>query len=120
MSRVIDMPLCPVEIPLERQCEQILVSGERCAHEATQHGRCDVHYGWATSAMAQEGIVMPEDAISLQVMLMRAMDMLLNDGVDHKKAKCMVEVCKLMAINVRAYQYERGDLVSARRRLPRK
>src|SRR5438874_6876349 len=120
MALVVDMPLYPIEVPEENRCVQVTVSGERCAHEAVRNGRCDVHYEWVRCAMSSVGMALPEDSISLQVMLMKAMDMIVTDGVDGKKINAMVELCKLMAQNVRAYQYERGDVVSARRRMQRK
>jgi hypothetical protein len=118
MALVVDIPLHPIEVPEEKRCMQVMVNGERCMHEAVSKGRCDVHREWAACAMADVGMAMPEDAISLQVMLMKAMDMIVTDGVDPKKVNAMVELCKLMALNVRAYQFERGDVVvaAARRR----
>ena len=46
---------------------------------------------------------------SLQLMLMKALEMVIGNRVDHKKAKALVEICKMMAHNVRAFQYEWGD-----------
>ena len=121
MALVVDIPLHPVEVPDDKRCVQVMVNGERCEHEGVRPGqRCDVHYEWSICAMASFGMALPEDSISLQVMLMKAMDMIVTDGVDPKKVTAMVDLCKLMAQNMRGYQYERGDVVAAVRRRQRK
>ena len=115
MAAVIDIPMCPMEVPEETRCIHVMMSNERCNREATMQERCDVHYQWHVTQLALMGVQFPEDSISLQVMLMKAMDMVVTNRVDYKKAKALVELCKLMAHNVRAYQYELLDAEKARR-----
>ena len=109
MAMIVDMPLCPVEVPEEKRCIHMMMSNERCPREAVMQERCDVHYQWHVTGAAAMGVQFPEDSISLQVMLMKAMDMVITNRVDYKRAKALVELCKLMAHNVRAYQYEVQD-----------
>src|SRR5438874_13517219 len=91
----------------------MMMSNDRRAREALMQDRCDVHYQCHATAAAAMGVQFPEDSISLQVMLMKAMDMVITNRVDYKRAKALVELCKLMAHNVRAYQYEVQDAEKA-------
>lgn len=114
MPAVIDIPLNPIEVPEEKRCIHMLLTNERCPREAVMQERCEPHYLWFTTDAATMGLQFAEDAISLQVMLMKALDMVVTNRVDFKRAKAMVELCKLMAHNVRAYQYELQDAHRAR------
>jgi hypothetical protein len=116
MAMIVDMPLCPVEVPEEKRCIHMMMSNERCPREAVMQERCDVHYHWHVTDAAAMGVQFPEDSISLQVMLMKAMDMVVTNRVDYKRAKSLVELCKLMAHNVRAYQCEVQDAEKAARK----
>ena len=109
MSRIIDIPLCPVELPDEKRCVHLLMTGERCTREATYNQLCEIHYQWFASSLGTMGIQFPEDSISLQVMLMKAMELVVTNRIDFKRTKPLVEICKLMAHNVRWYQDEIRD-----------
>src|SRR4051812_2267903 len=109
MGRIIDIPLHPVEVPAEKRCIHLNLSNERCTLEAVMQERCDIHYNWFSSQAAAMGVAFPEDSISLQAMLMKVADMVITGRVDHRKAKSLVEICKLRAQNVRAFQRELRD-----------
>jgi hypothetical protein len=82
------------------------MAGERCAREANMQERCEVHYQWFASKLGLMGIPFPEDSMSLQVMLMKALEMVAAQRLDQKRVNAMVEICKMMCGNVRWYQHE--------------
>ena len=84
----------------------VSMGGERCAREASMQERCEVHYQWFVSKLGLMGIPFPEDSMSLQVMLMKALEMVAAQKLDQKRVVAMVEICKMMANNVRWYQHE--------------
>lgn len=106
MALVIDIPLCPMEVPEEKRCVHVSMAGERCPREVSMQERCEVHYQWFVSKLGLMGVPFPEDSMSLQVMLMKALEMVAAQKLEQKRVTAMVEICKMMANNVRWYQHE--------------
>lgn len=95
-----------MEVPEEKRCVHVSMAGERCPREVSMQERCEVHYQWFVSKLGLMGVPFPEDSMSLQVMLMKALEMVAAQKLEQKRVTAMVEICKMMANNVRWYQHE--------------
>jgi hypothetical protein len=104
---IVDIPLKPASLPDEDRCIYKRSTGERC--ERLNRGgndMCDAHGQWDRTLSAAWGMHYPEDSISMHRLLIRVLDMVAMGKISFKQSRQVVELCKLIANNLRAYEMD--------------
>jgi hypothetical protein len=96
-----------VVLPEEQRCVHVRSNGARCegARRAGRE-RCEIHEEWFASAAAVLGLQFPEDAISLHRMLGTVLGMVVSHRIGFKTSRSVVELCRMLASNLAAYEEE--------------
>jgi hypothetical protein len=108
------MTLCS-DIP---RCQHIKVNGVQCASPALRHKRfCHFHFSWREFAAPTDrqrkhpsaaAFSLPplEDASSIQLALMRVMQLVVNDQIDTKKASLLFYALQTASSNLKNAAFE--------------
>ncbi|MCU1312102.1 MAG: hypothetical protein JWO20_3227 [Candidatus Angelobacter sp.] len=104
---IVDVPMRMAVVADEERCIHVRSGGARCESARIERSeRCAIHHEWFNSHAAAMGLQFPEDAISLHRMLGAVLGMVVSGRVGYKSARSVVELCKMMQNNVRAYEEE--------------
>ncbi len=98
VPQVVEYRLAPQN---EAQCTVLLSDGKRCPSPALEgYEECIRHARWNTLLPASPGLPYPEDAISLQEFMARAVSMLLLKRMTAEEAQAVASLCALMLKNL--------------------
>jgi len=113
---VIEIPFAKLEAPPEvRYCRRLHSDGRPCELPAMEgYEECLRHFRWHSLHVSVHPLPLPEDALSLQETLARAVDMVLSQQITAHEARAVAELCCIMEKNLARCERELDAM--ARRR----
>lgn len=114
---VIEIPFNPpAPDPKVRRCRRLRTDGRQCEEAAMEgYEECLRHFRWHSLHVSIQALPLPEDALSLQETLGRAVDMVLSRQITAHEARAVAELCRIMEKNLGRCELELEEM--ARRRL---
>ena len=99
---VVEIPFSRLEPPPEvRRCRRLRSDGRPCELPAMEgYEECLRHFRWHSLHVSVCALPLPEDALSLQETLGRAVDMVLSKQITAQEARAVAELCRIMEKNV--------------------
>jgi len=99
---VVEIPFAKLEAPPEvRRCRRLHPDGRQCELPAMEgYEECLRHFRWHTLHASVHALPLPEDALSLQEVLGRAVDMVLSKRITAQEALAVAELCRIMEKNL--------------------
>ncbi|MFZ3213418.1 MAG: hypothetical protein WA188_18095 [Terriglobales bacterium] len=114
--QVVEIPFAKLEAsPEVRRCGRLHPDGRPCELPAMEgYEECLRHFRWYSLQVPVMALPLPEDALSLQEVLGRAVDMVLSKQITAQEARAVAELCCIMEKNLA--RCERQLELMARRR----
>ena len=101
-SVVVEIPFAKFEpAPEVRRCRRLRSDGRPCELPAMEgYEECLRHFRWHSLHLSVHALPLPEDALSLQETLGRAVDMVLSKRITAHEARAVAELCRIMEKNL--------------------
>jgi len=101
-AQIVDIPFAKFEPPPEvRRCRRLRSDGRPCELPAMEgYEECLRHFRWHSLQVSVHALPLPEDALSLQEVLGRAVDMVLSKQITAQEALAVAELCRIMEKNL--------------------
>jgi hypothetical protein len=94
-------------IEVQEGCQRLRASGEVCGMPVEAGSKeCARHERWFSLVPAVFGMPYPEDAVSVQEILARAVSMVVRREMSPEHAKAVAMLCREMRQNLAAYERE--------------
>jgi hypothetical protein len=111
MAIAIDIPWRELEaervVEVEEGCPRLRASGEMCGMPMEPGSKeCSRHERWYSLVPAVFGMPYPEDAVSVQEILARAVSMVVGREMKPEQARAIALLCREMRQNLPAYERE--------------
>lgn len=103
----LEMPQPGRQVKRGSQCIRLRANGLQCRMPAVEgHDYCLRHEMWYNLVPAVLGMPYPEDAVSLQEVMARTLDLLLSRRITPAMASAIERLCRLMMKNLSRYREE--------------
>jgi len=111
-AQIVDIPFARFEPPPEvRRCRRLRSDGRPCELPAMEgYEECLRHFRWHSLHVSVCALPLPEDALSLQETLGRAVDMVLSKQITAQEARAVAELCRIMEKNLARCELELGEM----------
>jgi len=109
---VVEIPFAKLEAPPEvRRCRRLRSDGRPCELPAMEgYEECLRHFRWHSLHVSVCALPLPEDALSLQETLGRAVDLVLSQQITAQEARAVAELCRIMEKNLGRCELELEEM----------
>ncbi len=101
--------------PKVRRCCRMRTDGRQCESAALEgYEECLRHFRWYGLHPPMHALPLPEDALSLQEMMARAVDLVMSKRLTAHEAHAIAELCRIMQKNLGGCEHELEAAASRR------
>ncbi len=103
MSLTVEIPVrrAPAAVPEANRCAHQRANGRRCPRAAVEGGNlCERHAEWYRLVPPILAMPYPDDAVSLQETMARAVALVLAKILDAPRAHAVASLCRIMLLNL--------------------
>jgi len=91
--------------PKVRRCCRMRTDGRQCESAVLEgYEECLRHFRWY--GLPMHALPLPEDALSLQEMMVRAVDLVMSKRLTAEEAHAIAELCRIMQKNLGGCEHE--------------